>query len=101
MPADLIAVVLRLAPAALSFGLLVLIAAVVLVLPPRGLVRHLGDDVGQEIEHFVLGHGLFQMRRGDAFRVAILGFLGGFCDEGDHEEFESFRCRRSISISHC
>lgn len=54
------------------------------------LIRNLGDDVSEEVEHFVFHNGLFEMRGCDAFRVAVFGFAGGFGDEGDHEEFECF-----------
>lgn len=61
-----------------------------MLFPParRGrLIGDFGNDIGEEVEHLVLDDGLFQMRGGDAFRVAVLGFLGGLGDEGDHEEF--------------
>lgn len=66
--------------------------------PTSRLIRNLGDDVSEEVEHFVFNDGLFEMRGCDAFRVAVFGFAGGFGDEGNHEEFESFGCK-AIMIS--
>jgi hypothetical protein len=54
-------------------------------------VGDLGHDLAEEVEAVGLGDGLLEVDGGDAFRVARLGFGGGFGDEGDHEEFERFR----------
>jgi hypothetical protein len=61
-----------------------------------GRVGDLGDDVVEEVELFVVGDGLLEMQRVDAFRIARLGFGGGFSDEGDHEQLECFGWEGSI-----
>ena len=51
----------------------VLITAVVLFF--RGLVGDLGDDVSQEVEDLIFGHGSLEMDRSDAFRGPVSGLL--------------------------
>lgn len=82
----LVAVIFRSPPAALPLAFIV-IATVVVVLPPTRVVGNLGDNIGQEIQHFVLGNGMLEVRRGNAFRVPVLSFFGGLRDQGNHEEF--------------
>lgn len=53
-------------PPATLTATLILIAPVVFVFPASRLIRDLSDDVGQEVKHFILGDGLFEMRSRDA-----------------------------------
>lgn len=53
-------------PPATLTATLILITPVVFVFPASGLIRDLSDDVGQEVKHFILGDGLFEMRSRDA-----------------------------------
>lgn len=78
---------------------LIVITAIVVILF-TGVIRYFRDDVGQEIQHLVLGDGLFQMSRGDPFRITILRFLRRFGDEGNHEEFERFRYTFELACPH-
>ena len=57
-----------------------------------GRVGNLGHDVVEEVELLVLGDGLLEVDGADALRVALLGFGGGFGDQGDHEQLEGFCC---------
>lgn len=83
-------------PTTLPFGLIVLIAAVIFMFAAGGLIGHFSDDIGQEVEHIIFCHGLFKMRCGDAFGVAVLGLLGGLGDEGDHKELQCFGWGESL-----
>jgi hypothetical protein len=74
-----------------------LIAAIIFVFPASRSIRDLGNNIGQEIEDFVLGDRVFEVGGSDALGVALLGFLGGFSDEGDHEELQCFGCREKVT----
>ena len=87
---ELVVVIRLLSPAAGRLLLLAVIHAVGLAL--LGRVGNLGHDVVEEVELLVLGDGLLEVDGADALRVALLGFGGGFGDQGDHEQLEGFCC---------
>lgn len=82
---DLVTVLLG--PSSSALPLPLVMVASIIVLLPTGLIGHLGDDVGQEVQDLIFRDSMFQMGSGNAFRIAVLGFLGSFGDKRDHEEF--------------
>jgi hypothetical protein len=39
----------------------ILIAPIIFVFATGGLIGDLGNNIGEEIQHLILGHGMFQM----------------------------------------